>query len=100
MDEKKPSIDRLEQEGWTRRFTASEPRLSESVELYREAGFEVWLEPIPGKEECDACDLQERKENCQVCFEGVEDQYRIIFTRPVRKEKADFKNDLKGGLLN
>ena len=34
--------------GWTRRFIACEPRLSESVELYESLGFEVLLEPLPG----------------------------------------------------
>jgi len=37
--------------GWERRFIACEPRLSEMVEMYKEIGFEVILEPLPSKEE-------------------------------------------------
>ncbi len=84
----------LIQEGWTRRFTASEPRLSESVELYRDAGFEVLLEPLPGKNECDACGPKESEESCQVCFEGAEDQYKIIFTRPKKDQNTDSEDPL------
>jgi hypothetical protein len=33
-------------DGWTRRFAASPPRLHEMVELYRELGLEVRVEPL------------------------------------------------------
>jgi hypothetical protein len=68
----------LEKEGWVRQFEASEPRLSEAVQLYRQSGFEVHLEPIdvlqadPANENCTAC---------RACFDGTQDQYKIIFTR-------------------
>jgi hypothetical protein len=69
----------LEKEGWTRRFTASEPRLSEAVENYRNLGMEVLLVPV--LELCKA----EEKTNCTTCFEGDDDpdRYKVIFTRPV-----------------
>lgn len=35
----------LEAEGWEKKFTASEPRLSESREIYESMGHEVRLEP-------------------------------------------------------
>jgi hypothetical protein len=35
----------LEEDGWTRQFTADEPRLSEAVEMYKLLGFGVHLEP-------------------------------------------------------
>jgi hypothetical protein len=77
-------IKDLEEEGWVRQFVASEPRLSEAVALYTELGFEVHLEPLPKGQECATCpgtgELKE-VEACRVCFEGFEDQYRIIFTR-------------------
>ena len=39
----------LQDEGWTRRFTALGRRLNEVAELYRELGFEVRLEPLVDK---------------------------------------------------
>ena len=48
-------IEELEAEGWTRRFVASEPRLSESVAIYEEAGFDVHLEPLPKEPTCESC---------------------------------------------
>lgn len=77
-------MDNLEREGWTRQFTACEPRLSEAVELYKESGFEVRLEPLPKGKDRGACGGTEDQAECGACFEGVEDQYRIIFTRPVK----------------
>ena len=61
----------LEKEGWTRQFSAAEPRLSEAVELYKEIGFEVRLEPLDRKEAGE----------CGVCFEEDADKYKIIYTR-------------------
>jgi hypothetical protein len=58
--------------------------LSEAVELYREAGFEVHLEPLPAEHGCESCAGPEEDGKCRVCFEGVEDQYKIIFTRPIK----------------
>jgi len=72
----------LENKGWAKRFIACEPRLSEAVETYKEAGFDVHLEPLPKEPECKDCEGNEDQEECRVCFEGFEDQYRIIFTRP------------------
>ena len=88
MNEKKSRITTLEKEGWTRRFVAGEPRLSEAVEVYNQAGFEVCLQPFPTKEgECETCPGEEKSDQdgkeCRVCFEGSEDQYKIIYTRPV-----------------
>jgi hypothetical protein len=71
-------LKQLEKEGWVRQFMASEPRLSEAVQLYEESGYEVHLEPIdtlqadPDSETCT---------ECRACFDGFEDHYRIIFTR-------------------
>ena len=92
MNEEKSGVTTLEKEGWTRRFVAGEPRLSEAVEVYNQAGFEVCLQPLPTKErECEACPGEENShqngKECRVCFEGFEDQYKIIFTRPTHSEK-------------
>ena len=93
MSDERSRILTLEIEGWTRRFVACEPRLSEAVEIYREAGFEVHLEPLPKAPECGTCPGEDNKDECRVCFEGVEEQYRIIFTRP-KKEDMGSEKDL------
>ncbi|MDP3047144.1 MAG: hypothetical protein Q8O07_06670, partial [Chloroflexota bacterium] len=54
-----PQTTSADDAGWTRRFTASEPRLSEMAALYRSLGLEVRLgeaTPEPGQE-CLACVL-------------------------------------------
>ena len=84
-------VSMLEKEGWTRQFVASEPRLSEAVQIYTEAGLEVYLLPLP-KGETD--DTQEAHDGeCRKCFQGLEDQHKIIFTRP-QKGHAGRKDDL------
>jgi hypothetical protein len=72
--------DELKKEGWQKRFVAEDPRLSEMVQLYEEMGFEVHLEPVSAVEEPDggSGECQE----CRICFEGAEDKYQVIFTRP------------------
>ncbi len=48
--------EELKKEGWEKRFTMDEPRLSEMVEQYKELDFEVLLEPVdPSSEECTSC---------------------------------------------
>lgn len=87
MDDGRTREKSLEAQGWKRQFIANEPRLTEAVEMYRELGFEVLLEPLPREPECTACEGVEEgeKRECRVCFQGVEDQYRIIYTRPIRE---------------
>lgn len=86
MTGNKSSLQLLEEQGWSRQFVASEPRLSEAVQMYQELGFEVHLEPLAKEPECKSCAGPEEEEECRVCFEGVEDQYKIIFTRPGKSE--------------
>ena len=76
----KSRIGILERDGWTRQFVASEPRLSEAVEIYKQAGFDVHLEPLP-----PARDIGD--DECRKCFEGYEHQCKIIFTRPKIKTR-------------
>ena len=64
--------------GWTRRFVACEPRLSESVDLYESLGHEVHLEALP-----DNPDPADCEEQCRICFEEDKDRYRIIYTRKI-----------------
>ncbi len=71
--------EELANSGWERRFIACEPRLSEMVEMYKEIGFDVHLEPLPSRDETDAQGCEEN--GCTVCFDFDRDRYRIIFTR-------------------
>jgi hypothetical protein len=64
--------EKLKKEGWVRQFTTDEPRLSESVELYKSLGYEVHLEPATP---------EEIHGECGVCFEGKTDAYKTIYTR-------------------
>lgn len=62
--------EELQKEGWEKRFTMDEPRLSEMAQQYRELGFEVLLEPVdPSSEECT------------VCITANLDRYRTLYTR-------------------
>ncbi len=90
MVQKDIIIERLKKEGWKRKFTACEPRLSEAVKIYKDAGFEVHLEPLRGgddKKDILSSEMSTRN-NCTGCFIGCENSYRIIFTRPSRNRPA------------
>jgi hypothetical protein len=95
MDKEKSPVTVLEEQGWTRQFIANEPRLSEAVELYEEAGFQVHLEPLPKVCECHSPPAggDDEAGECRVCFAGVEDQYKIIFTRPRKGKDVDREDD-------
>lgn len=86
MRESSKGEDALAREGWTRRFVANEPRLSEMVELYRSMGHEVHLEPLP-LVDCDSAN--EESGECRACFKGFEDQYKIIYTRQKAGESEE-----------
>jgi hypothetical protein len=60
----------LNKEGWEKRFTIDEPRLSEMVEQYKELGFEVLLEPVDTS-----------SEECTTCITAFHDRYKTIYTR-------------------
>ncbi len=91
MEKQESRFEILQHEGWIRQFIANEPRLSEAVELYNQSGFEVHLESVPAEDE-RRCPQGEAGE-CRVCFEGNEDQYRIIYTRQ-KKDADDLDDDL------
>jgi hypothetical protein len=63
----------LEGQGWVKRFTAYEPRLSEAVAEYQELGFEVHLEPVDP--------LQLPVGECSRCLLVDGDRYKVIYTR-------------------
>jgi len=63
----------LTEEGWERRFTAEDPRLTEMKQLYESMGLEVLVEPGSAEE----------GQECGRCFDlkGFEGRYKTIFTR-------------------
>lgn len=65
--------EELKKEGWEKRFTIDEPRLSEMAEQYKELGFEVLLEPV---------DLS--SEECTSCIAVDPNRYKTIYTRQKR----------------
>lgn len=65
------SEERLKSEGWEKKLTIDEPRLSEAVEAYKEIGFEVHLEPFHPEEES----------SCTVCMQGSPEKFKTIYTR-------------------
>jgi len=81
VDREEIIVATLEQQGWTKQFVANEPRLSEAVEIYKEAGFQVHLEPLPPHPRHPVQEKCGLDADCRQCFEGFEDQYKIIFTR-------------------
>ena len=74
----------LESQGWHRRFVAAEPRLTEAVEMYKELGFQVRVEPLLTRE--NGLDEQAQKDEttCRACFAGATNQYGIIFTKSAK----------------
>lgn len=93
MNRNESEKDRLEKDGWSKRFVAGEPRLSEAVEMYQYAGFEVHLTPLPKDPECDICVGAAEEDECRICFEGTEDLYKIIFTR-AKEGKTESEDDI------
>lgn len=70
--------EKLKKDGWEKMFTAKEPRLSESVELYDSMNLEVHLEPLR---------LEELDEECKVCYAEDIEEYKTIYTR--KKDKSE-----------
>ena len=64
--------EELKKEGWERKFTTEEPRLSEAVELYESLGYEVHIEPASS---------EDMNDECNVCIKDMPDRYKTIYTR-------------------
>ena len=68
-------VDRkkIEQEGWEKRGVFDEPRLSEIVNMYEEAGFDVMTVDFDAK--LDTV--------CSVCFDAALEtvRYKVVFTK-------------------
>ncbi len=69
------SKEGLIQAGWEKQATYDDPRLSEMVEMYKEIGLEVHLEPFD----------PENEEGCTGCMQLTPEKFKTIYTR--RKEK-------------
>lgn len=63
--------EQLAAEGWEKKITYDEPRLSEIVEMYREIGYDVHLEPF----------IAEDSPGCAECMKESPDKYQTIYIR-------------------
>lgn len=64
----------LVSQGWERRFSAEDPRLSEMADYYRSLGLDTLVvDGVIGDES-----------ECRSCFEasGFEGRYKTLYTRP------------------
>ena len=61
----------LIKKGWEKQSTHDEPRLTDIVEMYKEIGLEVLIEPFNPKDE----------PGCTDCMQGCSDKYKTIYTR-------------------
>lgn len=63
---------KVEKQGWVKRTTIDEPRLSEITELYTSLGFEVRVEPVK---------LDELDEDCKKCYKNIIDELKTVYVR-------------------
>lgn len=64
--------EELARQGWERQVIYDEPRLSELVEVYKELGMEVLLEPF---------NPDEATSECSECMQSSPEKYKTIYTR-------------------
>ncbi|MGD9131382.1 MAG: hypothetical protein PVH73_07405 [Candidatus Bathyarchaeota archaeon] len=67
--------EELKKQGWVKRTTIGEPRLSEIVEEYKALGFDVHLEPV---------NLEEMDEECRRCYENDGNKSRTVYVKKRR----------------
>jgi hypothetical protein len=67
--------EELKKNGWIKRTTIDEPRLSEIVDEYETLGFEVRLEPV---------NLNELDEKCRRCYRNDVDRFKTVYVRKRR----------------
>ena len=63
--------EKLIKEGWQKRATYDDPRLSEMVAMYAEIGLEVHLEAFHAENET----------GCSGCMQLMPDLFKTIYTR-------------------
>ena len=68
--------EELTGQGWQKKSTIDEPRLSELVQAYRRIGYEVHLEPFDPSEES----------GCSDCLKAAPEKTKTIY---VRESMAD-----------
>ena len=64
--------DELKKQGWLKRTTIDEPRLSEIIEEYESLDFEVHLEPVK---------IEDLDEECKRCYEKHIDKLKTVYIR-------------------
>ena len=64
-----PPDQKLEAEGWQRRFIFDVQRTDELIESYHELGFEVRVEPVSIEQVSEAC------ADCQIVFKNFGEIY-------------------------
>lgn len=64
--------EELEKEGWIKRTTIDEPRLSEIVSEYKSLGYEVRLESVK---------LEDLNEQCKSCYRIRIDKLKTVYIR-------------------
>lgn len=62
-------------QGWERQGSFDEPRLSDIVEMYREIGCEVLVEPYDPAGDGEG--------GCSACMVEAKERFRTIFTRKI-----------------
>jgi hypothetical protein len=67
--------EELKKQGWIKRTTIGEPRLSEIVDEYEALGFEVRLELV---------NLEEMDEECRRCYGNEADKFKTVYVRKRR----------------
>ena len=63
--------EKLIGDGWVKKATYDNPRLSEMVAMYAEIGLEVHLEPFNA----------ENEKGCTGCMQFFPDQFKTIYIR-------------------
>ncbi len=64
--------EELEKEGWIKRTTIDEPRLSEIILEYESLGYEVHLEPVK---------LEDLGEECKRCYLSQIGKLKTVYVR-------------------
>jgi hypothetical protein len=64
--------EELKKQGWVKRTTIGEPKLSEIVDEYKALGFDVRLEPV---------NLDEMYEECRRCYGKDVDKIKTVYVR-------------------
>ena len=63
--------EKLISEGWEKKATYDNPRLTEMVQTYEDIGLEVHLEPFDAQNE----------DSCTGCMQVHPDRFKTIYTR-------------------